>query len=155
MDICSGVGLWDHTIPLFLVFWGTSVLFTIVVTFPPGVERKECSFLSTPSTAFIIFQSVQVQFSRSVMSNSWRPQGLQQARLPCPSPTPGACSNSYPLSWWCYLIISFSVTPFSSPLFILYQHQGLFQWVGSSHQVANILEFQHQSFQWRFRVDSL
>ena len=43
MDICSGVGLWDHTISLFLVFWGTSVLFTIVVTFPLGVERKECS----------------------------------------------------------------------------------------------------------------
>ena len=39
----------------------------------------------------------------------------------------------------------------------LYQHQGLFQWVGSSHQVAKILEFQlqHQSFQWVFRVDFL
>ena len=42
------------------------------------------------------------------------------------------------------------------PTFNLSQHQGLFQWVGSSHQVAEILEFQlqHQSFQWIFRTDS-
>ena len=36
-----------------------------------------------------------------------------------------------------------------------FQHQGLFQWVGSSHQVAKILELQHQSFLWIFRVDFL
>ena len=40
-----------------------------------------------------------VQFSRSVVSDSLRPHGLQHARLPCPSPTPGACPNSCPLSW--------------------------------------------------------
>ena len=40
--------------------------------------------------------------------------GLQHARLPCPSPTPRICSNSYPLSWWCHSIISSSVVPFSS-----------------------------------------
>ena len=40
--------------------------------------------------------------------------GLQHARPPCPSPTPGACSNSCPLSWWCYPTISPSVVPFSS-----------------------------------------
>ena len=39
-----------------------------------------------------------VQFSRSVVSDSLRPHGLQHARLPCPSPTPGAYSNSCPLS---------------------------------------------------------
>ena len=41
-----------------------------------------------------------VQSSCSVMSDSLRPHGLQHARLPCPSPTPGACSNSCPLSQW-------------------------------------------------------
>ena len=43
----------------------------------------------------------------------------------------------------------------SSPTFNLSQHQGLFQWVGSSYQVARVLEFQlqHQSFQWIFRTD--
>ena len=39
-----------------------------------------------------------VQFSHSVVSDSLRPHGLQHTRLPCPSPTPGACSNSCPLS---------------------------------------------------------
>ena len=55
-----------------------------------------------------------VQFSHSVMSDSLWPHGLQLARLPCPSPTPGACSNSWPLSQWCQSIISSSVSPFSS-----------------------------------------
>jgi len=44
----------------------------------------------------------QLQFSRSVVSDSLQLHGLQHARLPCPSPTPRACSNSYPLSWWCH-----------------------------------------------------
>ena len=57
-----------------------------------------------------------VQFSCSVMSNSLRPYGLQHARLPCPSPTPGAYSNSWPLSRWCRPTISSSVVPFSSRL---------------------------------------
>ena len=44
------------------------------------------------------------------------PHGLQHARLPCPSPTPKACSNSCPSSWWCHPTISSSVAPFSSSL---------------------------------------
>ena len=56
------------------------------------------------------------QFSHSVMSDSLRPHGLQHARLPCPSPTPGAYSSSCPLSWWCHPTISSSVIPFSSRL---------------------------------------
>ena len=50
------------------------------------------------------------------VSDSWWPQGLQNARLPCPSPTPGACSNSSPSSQWCHQTISSSVIPFSSCL---------------------------------------
>ena len=57
-----------------------------------------------------------VQFSHSVVSDSLRPHGPQHARLPCPSPSPRACSNSCPLSWWCYPTISSSVVPFSSCL---------------------------------------
>ena len=60
--------------------------------------------------------SFSVQFSRSVMFSSLWPHGLQHTRLPCPSPTPGACSNSCPSSWWCYPTISSSVIPFSSCL---------------------------------------
>ena len=57
---------------------------------------------------------VSVQFSWAVMYNSLQPHGLQDARIPCPSPTPGACSNSCPLSRWCHPTISSSVVPFSS-----------------------------------------
>ena len=49
------------------------------------------------------------QLSHSVLSDSWRPHGLRHTRLPCPSPTPGACSDSCPLSWWCHPTISSSV----------------------------------------------
>ena len=48
------------------------------------------------------------------MSDSLRPHGLQHARLPCPSPTPGACSNSCPSNQWRHPTISSSVVPFSS-----------------------------------------
>ena len=61
-------------------------------------------------------QSESVQFSRSVMSDSLWPHGLRHARLPCPSPTPGAYSNLCPLSRWCHPTISSSVIPFSSCL---------------------------------------
>ena len=43
-----------------------------------------------------------------------QPHGLQDARIPCPSPSPWACSNSCPLSQWCHPAISSSVVPFSS-----------------------------------------
>ena len=163
---------------------------------------------------------------------------MECARLPCPSLSPEVCSNSSPLSLWCYLAISSSATLFyfclrsfpasrsfpvsqlfasdgcrvgasssasyvvqwlshvhlfttpqtascqtslsftiswslfklcwvdnaiqpshlllsPSPAFNLSQNQGLFRWVSSSHQVAKVLELQHQSFQWILRVDFL
>ena len=55
-----------------------------------------------------------VQFSRSVVSDSLWPHELQHARLPCPSPTPGVHSNSYPSSRWCHPAISSSVVHFFS-----------------------------------------
>ena len=57
---------------------------------------------------------ISVQFSHSVMSDSLRPHELQHAKPPCPSPTPGACSNSCPSSQWCHPTISSSVVLFSS-----------------------------------------
>ena len=57
-----------------------------------------------------------VEFSHSVMSDSLWPHGLQHARPPCPSPTPGVDPNSCPLSQWRLPTISFSVVPFSSCL---------------------------------------
>ena len=88
--------------------------------------------------------------------DSLRPHGLQQARVPCPSPSPGACSDSCPFRQWCHPTILSSVVLFSSCL-QSFPASGLFQWVGSSHQVAKVLELQlqHQSFQWIFRIDFL
>ena len=94
-----------------------------------------------------------VQFIRSVVSDSLRSHGLQYTRpvhhqLPELTQTHvhrvrDATQASHPLS-----------SP-SPPTFNLSQHQGLFQRVSSSHQVARVLEFQllHQSFQWLFRTD--
>ena len=106
------------------------------------------SFLLSPSKIMVQFS----QFGRSVMSDSLWPHRLQHARLPCPSQLPefsqthvhrvgDAIQPFHPLSSSC------------SPAFNLSQHQGLFQWVSSSHQMAKVLEFQlqPQSFQWIFR----
>ena len=56
------------------------------------------------------------QFGRSVMPDSLRSHELQHASPPCPSPTPGAYSNSCPSCWWCHPTISSPVIPFSSNL---------------------------------------
>ena len=58
----------------------------------------------------------KIQFSHSVVSKFLWPYGLQHSRLPCPSPTPGVCSNSCPSSQWCHPTISSPVVPFSSCL---------------------------------------
>ena len=91
--------------------------------------------------------------SHKVVSSSLRPHGLQHARLRCPSLSPIVCSNWCPLSQQCH---PSSVAP-SLHTFNLSQHQGLFQWVGSLHQVTKVweLQLQHQSFQWIFWVDFL
>ena len=94
-------------------------------------DPHECPGDGQPVDPFLAFQRLghwngSVQFSHLVISDSLRPHGLQHARLPCPSPLPGACSNSCPSSRWCHLTTSFSIVPFS---FNLSQHQGLFQWV--------------------------
>ena len=98
-----------------------------------GLKWQQCKGLVT------LFSSVQL--SRSVVSNSLWPHEWQHARPPCSSSTPGVHSNSCPSSHWCHSAISSSVAP---PPFAFNhsQHQGLFQWDGSSHQVAKVLELQ-------------
>ena len=98
-----------------------------------------------------------VQFSSVAQSClTLQPHRLQHTRLPCPSLSPGVCSNH---ALWVDDAIKPS-HPLLSPspqAFSLSQHQGLFQWVSSSYQVAKLLELQlqHQSFQWIFRTDFL
>ena len=81
---------------------------------------------------------------------------LQHPWLLCPSPSPWVFSIH--VHWIGDPIQPSHPLPSPSPpAFNLSQHQGLFQWVGSSHQVAKVLELQleHQPFQWIFRVDFL
>ena len=88
------------------------------------------------------------------MSDSLRPHGLQHARLPVHHQLP---ESTQPHILW----VDDAIQPShpllfpSPPALNLSQHQGLFQWLSSSLQVAKVLEFQlqHQSFQWTFRAD--
>ena len=84
------------------------------------------------------------------MFDSLHAHGLQHTRLSCPSLSHRVFSNSCPLSQWCHPTILSSVAP---SVLNLFQHQGLFQWVSSLHQMARVLEFQlqHQPFQWIFK----
>ena len=95
-----------------------------------------------------------VVVSFSVMSSSLWLHGLQHDRLPCPSLSPRVCSSSCALNWWCHPIISSLSSP-SPPVLNLSQHQSIFQWVCSLHQVAKVLklQLQQQSFQWICIVD--
>jgi len=82
---------------------------------PSESTEQRCCF-SGPNIESIlpVPLACSVQFNRSVVSNSLRPQGPRHARPPCPSPTPRVYSNSCPSSQWCHPAISSSVVPFSS-----------------------------------------
>ena len=83
-------------------------MFLLFYFCPPWLHKWKLIFIT-------FISELSVQFSHSVASDSLWPHGLQH-RLPCPSPTPRACSNSCPSSQWCHPTISSSVVPFSSCL---------------------------------------
>ena len=80
----------------------------------------------------------------------------QHAKLPCPLPSPGVCSNSCPLSHWCHPVISSSVIPFSSCL-RSFTASGSFPmsqlFISGGQRIG--AQLYHQSFQWIVRVDFL
>ena len=91
-------------------------------------------------------QFSSVQFSRSVVSDSFWPHESQHTRPPCPSPTPGVRSDSHPSSQWCHPAISCSVVPFSScpqslPASESFQMSQLFAWGGHSTGVSALASF--------------
>ena len=159
-------------------------LFWILIQFlPTSVKRGEnkgmvCHFLlqgsqardrtQVSSTGMLILycwptretlQSMlnSVQFSRSVMSDSLWPHGLQHARLPCPSPNPWVCSNSCPLSRWCHPTISSSVFPFFSclqsfPPSEAFPMSQFFAWGGQSIGASasrSVVSLNIQEAQWK------
>ena len=102
------------------LIWQTSPTSTRpwVSVFVTYFLKNLCPF---PKVVDIIFPLINLWrllllFSCLVMSDSLQPHGLQLGRLPCPSPTPGVCSNLCSLSWWCHPIILSSVILFSSCL---------------------------------------
>ena len=93
-----------------------------------------------------------LSFSRSVVSDSLQPHGLQHSRLPCPSLSPRVCSGSCPLSWWCCLTISSSAALF----FCLHSFPASESFpLSSLQQLAEVLELQQYSLQWTLAVDFL
>ena len=86
------------------------------------------------------------QFSHLVVSDSLRPHGLQHARLSCPSPTPGACINSCPLSQWCHPTTSSSVIP--SCCLQCFPLSGSFLMISSSYQVAKVSDLPTNIQDW-------
>ena len=97
-------------LPLCIIFhcsaFGGKGLIEMDSLFPPF---QTLAFHEKLCILKFLFQFSSVHFSCSVVSDSLRPHGLQHTRLPYPSPTPGAYSNSCPLSQWCHPTISFSV----------------------------------------------
>ena len=76
-------------------------------------RKKLIHFRKNSLFCWVLHRLSSVQFSCSFLSDSLRPHRLQRARLSCPSPTPGICSDSSLSSQWCHPTISYSVTPFS------------------------------------------
>ena len=125
----------------------------LTICYPMGCSSP--GFLSfTISQSLLRFLSIgsvmqgelgfsSVQFSCSVMSNSLQPHEPQHARPPCPSQTPKFTQTH--VRWISDAIqLSHPLSSLSLPALNLSQHQGLFKWASSSHQVAKVLEFQFQ-----------
>ena len=104
------------------------------------------------------WEAVSDKESVQLLSCVWpfATHGLQRARLPCPSPTPGAWSNLYPSNQWCHPTLSSSVVPFSSCLqsFPASGSLQMSQFFSSGGQSISQWR-QHQCFQWIFRIDFL
>ena len=108
-------------------------------------------------SARLYIKNNSVQFSRS---DSLRPHELQQARPPCPSPTPGVHSNSRPWSQWCHPAISSSVAPFSTcpqslPASESFPMSQLFAWGGQSTGVSALASFLPENIQGRSPVETI
>ena len=104
------------------------------------------SLLSEPLSLKVYPLKCSVQFSHSVVYDSLQPHGLQHTRLPCPSPTPKACSNSCPLSQWHHPTISSSVISFSSCL-QSFQMSQFFALGGQSIEVSAPTSFRPMNIQ--------
>ena len=132
-----------------------------LVGYSPWWVSKSRTWLNTHACKHMVQCFLSVQFSHSVVSDCLQPLGQHHTRLPCPSPTPDACSNSSPSSQWCHPTISSSVFPFSSHLqsFPASESFPMSQFFASVAKVLE-LQLQHLSFNeysglLSFRIDWL
>ena len=88
----------------------------IYIVISSETSKNYCKEIKAKILMCVCSVTPSVPFSRSVLSDSLWPHGLQHTRFPCSSPTPGVYSNSCPLSRWCHPTISYSVIPFFSRL---------------------------------------
>ena len=89
------------------LFGRGEIYFSVLVEWVPLKACLCCLYLEDIALDAVVVQSLSSAYSV-------QPCDVQHARLPCPLPSPGVCSNSCPLSWWCHPTISFSIDPFSS-----------------------------------------
>ena len=143
--------------PILIRTWVKSYHIVNITTEPPTAMMFHHATWSTqktrlPSSCRLKAVSVHeyivqsVQFSRSVVSDSFRPHESQHARPPCPSPAPGVHPDSRPLSPWCHPAISSSVVLFSScpqslPASESFPMSQLFAWGGQSTGVSGLASF--------------
>ena len=123
------------------------ILEWVFIHFSRGSSRpRDWTLISPKLRTSLCFFGSSVQFSRSVVSDCLRPHESQQARPPCPSPTPGVHSDSCPSSQWCHPAISssgvlFSSGPQSLPASESFPMSQLFTWRGQSTGVSASASF--------------
>ena len=145
----------------FFSFFISPYLVWINFIFITTTRMTVIHYISTHSSETVIFTWKLTKSSAPLLRYSvtqsrptlWS-HGSQHAKLLCPSVSPGVCSNSYPLSQWCYLTISSSAAPFSFCL-RSFPASGSFPMSRVFTSSGQVLEFQHQSLKWIFRIDFL
>ena len=144
----------DHTI---VVIWVVNIF--LYSSFVYSCHIFLISFASVRSILFLyvtvpIFREIVPSVQSLICVRHSATPWPHHTRPPCTSPTPRVHPNSCPLSQWCHPTILSFVVPF---FFCLqsFPASGLFFFFFPFHQVAKVLELQHQSSQWIFRTDFL
>ena len=146
-NFCSSYPLLYHIIILRLLISRTSIVYFKSLTTWSVLSLANYILGLKFASSVLLPTCISVQFSHSVMSDSLRPHESQHAKPPCPSPTPGVHSDPRP-SRVSDGRVSDAIQPShplsspSPPAPNPSQHQSLFQWVISLHEVAKVLEFQ-------------
>ena len=132
-----------------------SAFFIVQLSHPYMTTGKTIALTRQLYKNIMVNSRVLLLFSRSDMSDSLWPHGLQHSRLPYTSPPPKICSNSCPLSQYAIQPYHY-LSSYSPPAFNLSQHQGLYKWVVLCIRWPRYCSFStHPSNEWIFMADFL